>query len=464
MTSGLAADLFAIGVAAPCEARCSAKRRGGGPLPAGEVRVSDSRVKQRGASALTVVLLLILGVVVVAGVGVVLQARGRLDEAKRRWALEVAPLEEIAARYPDREANQAALDLDERAARLGIGQVPKDASRPQVETTLPERVALKEWLAQQLASASSVTSAPPEGVRAWLAEHEAQILSLANAVLAGEAPRWESHLKPDIAIPNLFGHLTLQRTLSAAGLEAALADRPAVAVRLVEASWRLNDELFRRPELISRLIAVAAARDTAGLLRKLPSVPAEWEERLVSLDLRALIRESLEFEAWYMSDYPRRRAENVTDEEEPREEVIDRWFGGPFFKLDMADHLDRLRQLLGSEAMAGRCPVDRRAVGALPEYHWWRDLATDGGTDLSASLVRGDRLQVDLELTRQVLRARRLRSPEKALGSCDQWSYVTEVGPDGNLRVRFEGQAPEAPQTGLVLPLEWMEDSAGASP
>ena len=71
-----------------------------------------------------------------------------------------------------------------------------------------------------------------------------------------------------------------QRILLVYILEKTRLGQTQEVLKTLEASWQLNQTLLQRFELISGLVAIIVAKEQAIVMRKLPELPAEWQDRI----------------------------------------------------------------------------------------------------------------------------------------------------------------------------------------
>ncbi len=209
------------------------------------------------------------------------------------------------AQFPKTAANGAALELESLAAPLGIDLAPKDApkrTRP-TDELVAAYVGPGDYVDGQLRGADERIGAPPEALVRFLAEHPGALDEIRSLLLRSE-PRWEMDVTVGLRgpMPNVLGHMRLQRLLMARALLEARDGLADDAVGTLEASWRLNEELASHPELISHLIVLAVARLQAGVLRKVDSPAWGWSDRMRDRKLFAGYTAALENECWWSPD------------------------------------------------------------------------------------------------------------------------------------------------------------------
>ncbi|HWZ86371.1 MAG TPA: hypothetical protein VN032_09220, partial [Thermoanaerobaculia bacterium] len=193
------------------------------------------------------------------------QAALRLPGAELDWRGELGDTAETLARYPKRDDSAAAVRLIELAHHIGVYLARPKSHQPGANESTEEKAvwqAIGNYNDAELTKSGGMVSAPPENVRAHLDSHEGEIGTLVDFLIESEPPTWESEvaLGAEAPIPNLLGQIRLHRLLVARALCLAALGQDDRAGRALLASWNLNKSLRDRPEVISQLIAITAAR------------------------------------------------------------------------------------------------------------------------------------------------------------------------------------------------------------
>jgi hypothetical protein len=402
---------------------------------------------------------------------------------------------EFEAQFPKAEATAAALELERLAALLGIELAPKLEPRPpaedpregeetedqaqeadgeetaaDVETTPTpvlevqenrarpsaeaaaalQTVQLGGFLDRELKSPQERVGAPPRPVERFLTDHEGELEAIESLLLREENLQWEMDVTPkaDFHIPNTLGQMRLQRLLVARALLEMRRGETDGANRTLEASWRLNEVLSARPELISHLIVVAVAKYHAGALRKLVAPAAGWADRLRSLKLLLGYLAAFQNEFWFVWD---------TDDLTGEEGAWGRALRGMAEELQARDPCSWTPKTL--EQAWEHAFDDQYATDDL-DRTWLATIALN----LTNVIARWGRYLVDAELTALVLDARteRAASREKTwpgklftlgAGICQEsWTYRASA--KGTVTIAFQ-KSPlgEGATPGITLPL-----------
>ncbi len=191
-------------------------------------------------------------------------------------------------------------------------------------------------------------------------------------------------------------------------LASAARGEGAAAARALEASWKLNEGLTSRPEVVSEIIAVAVARYEAGALRMFDASADAWTPRLAAMGSRALLVEALVLEHWTSTNMVARlrglRPEGVG------------WWAHNLVSL-LEEPGERLSWASYGKAWAGALTVLRdepafRERAPDPKPGWSTSAVSRSITipNVRNSFERADRLALEAELTGKILRARAARA------------------------------------------------------
>lgn len=384
---------------------------------------------------------------------------------------------DFEAEFPKSEASAAALELEKLAATLGIDLVPapwgvpsakedKDRPRPAAEAVAASQamsVGLNEYTDRELKSSGNRIGPPPEVLDRYMTEHAAELTEIESLLLRETEVRWETDLKAgqDGPRPNYLGLMRLQRLLIARSLNAARREDFESAEKLLEASWRLNDALASRPELISQIIVLAAAKLQAGALRKIDTPAYGWSQRLRGGTLFGGYLAAFQNEFWFGSEN-----RDVQDIDGP---------SGAY-----ARSLRRFVEELQQRDVCAWTPEklretwDRAIREEFPDEDG-RALSSMAFPNLLDSMFRWRRYLIDAELTALVLEARAEREagrrrawpdklPRLGQGVCpgSHWSF--RALPNGTATFAFDGKMAEDDTSAFRLPLTFSTGAPAAAP
>jgi hypothetical protein len=367
----------------------------------------------------------------------------------------------FVAQFPKSDANGTALEVERLAAGIGIDLAPKapvDPKKPDETPPSPDdgrarpapgmenRLPLIEFLQRELSVTNERIGRAAPVVEKFFEERESEIEEIESYLLSHEEPRWEVDVEArrEAPTPNFLGQMRLQRVLLTRALIHARSGNADAALESMEASWRLQSALIVRPDLISHLIAIAAARFQAGVLRKIDSPAFGWADRLRSASFGpAGYEAALVNEAWLSS----------FDDHGPAH----------------ARAWGLLVEILERDSLCAWSEDSLAAAAEQASAELGDDQRTLFGVatpNLNSGFFRARQVAIDAELTALILDARaeraalrRPRWPAKLLtlgtGVCPEakWSYRSL--PDGTARFRFESRLEGSDGVPYRLPLEF---------
>ena len=392
------------------------------------------------------------------------------------------------AQFPKSEASAGALQLERLAAPLGIELAPKDEAGPRPLEATPtnasgeapvpaingrerrrpsaeeiagyQRIgeAIFGFLDRELKNPAEKIGPPSRELERYLEEHQDAMVSIESVLLQDADVHWEMDVSRGYAspIPNLLGHMRLQRLIVARALLEARRGEAEGALQTLEASWLLNQTLSSRPEEISHLIVVAVARLQVGALRKLDTPAYGWADRFRDGKLFSAYLAAFQNRIWSHPDVT-----DLTGE------------AGAFGRA-----LRQIAEEFSSRDLCAWTPEklreawNRAVRDQFPENDPLAEVVTP---NLLESFARWRRFLVDAELTALVLDARAERAasrrhawPEKLLsvgtGVCPDGGWSYRPSGKGTARFAFEGRLVEEPSVAMRLPLSFTAGVPTAPP
>jgi len=375
---------------------------------------SDNGAMKRAAAVFALVATVIAAVWVTAAVTA---ERTRTTAAKPEWPMGLGNIDEVPKRYPPRVASNDAQRLVALAAAAGVDMAMPPAG-PRTD-----RPWLNRWVEAQLTRADLGLDPPPPE----LAPLDASLAGLRAYLVGRTAILWPTDLQAaaQAPVPNLYGHLTLTRLLIAHALTT-----PATASEDLCAAWRLQRALWHRPELISKVVALAGTRMVNAAVRRLDARPA-WLDEMHAIDYRRSLLAAHQSEAWAM----RRNLD------EPAQEMAD-VVVKPYFELCAANAAAVMRRAAGDIARSRNCAVDgseldNRMRAMLP---FWNRPGRALVPNLGSVWQRVSRFQAEVEATERVFAIKSgawTPSLERSQCADGSWTYA-----DGTLRFSREIAAP----------------------
>jgi hypothetical protein len=338
----------------------------------------------------------------------------------------------LEAQFPRRGASGAALALEELTASFGLGLAPKqpeaDATpteggtpsvrkddgraRPTPEAGRafePIGSAAAQFVDREVKTSQEQVAAPPPPVERFLADHDGEMAAIQSLLLREDDVRWEIDVSKGAAppLPYLLGFLRLQKLLLSRALTEIRGGRPEEALQTLEASWRFNEAVRARPEVISHLIHIAVAKLQVGVLRKVDAAPVGWPDRLRDARVLADYVVAFENEFWFMQP----DAQDLTGKTGALGRVLRR-IGEEFQKKSPCEWSPAALHALVKESNEGEIAAEEleRSAAIVPNL-------VDG-------FLRARRYEIDAELTALVIDARlerdasrRRRWPEKLVSA-----------------------------------------------
>jgi len=395
---------------------------------------------------------------------------------RRKWERTLGTREEILARYPATEADSRALELERLVAELGIDL----ATRHYEERAHPTNARTAEfgsvkadlgyYYKNVIERAHRGAVAPPANVAGFLRNHAEDLEAVRHHLIERGVPVWEMDLRRAhaVPIPNLIGHIDLQKLLVTDALAALANGDREIALADLEAGWVLMQALSDSPFLISQLISMSDARLIVGTLRQIEGAPLPWHDRLTGHDFRRGMIEALKFEGWHW-----------TQVGGPWEVDGVEWWGGkllgsvaePYVRFCLAHTSDDYRERVTNlEAVGAICDHDLSARRAdlnlsIPDWNLIAGLVVPSFGGIHRRIAQ---LELDLELTVKLIELEEDRRanggawPDAPQGvadsrACpgDRWIY--EVSPEGEMTLTFSREISWPDLRGPRLPTRFEE-------
>jgi hypothetical protein len=330
----------------------------------------------------------------------------RLRAAQRGWSETFLSPDQFRARYPDRPHSASALRLDGLARGLGtfLATRPGDYQPGASHADTPSLKQLREFVSsvRKQGSDARLRVSPP--VAAFANGHARELQETEDVLLDGSPLDWKTGADGEFPV-GLLGYRNVQEVLLVRSLVADERGDRAARDRALEASWRLEESLWRRPVLLEHFIANSVAAERNACLRRFRQVPEAWGPRLRRPErLRALV-DAYQMEVLTFCRSAERLmgfadADYLTGEPLPRV-TPGRWVirvgTAPFLRMAVAGYADALRAEV--QALRGldpctvaREPYTERAAKAQPHVNavtqaslpsmlgaWWaaRDVLLD---------------------------------------------------------------------------------------
>jgi hypothetical protein len=370
-------------------------------------------------------ILSIVGVVIVAWVALSAYSVVKMNRAAAApWPASLGTIDDVPARFTAAEQSASATRLVQLAAAANIDLKPRERNAPPRTAARPDpmRATVGDYVRKQLERSSDAIDAPPAAVAQRLAKDDAAISAVRNQLLSGPPIVWETKigLGFDAPIPNLLGQMHLQKMFMARAFDKAQRNDPAAWEEL-HASWELNRGLWRRPDLISSLIALAATRMSMAAARKMPLPAPAWFDEELAFDHLAALAASQQAESYSM----RKLASPVKG--------IRGFVMSPIFRYESADVLEMMRafasEVFRSRACDASGPLLATARASLVSEY-------PAMPNLVSIWDRALRFTAEREGTERVLQLRAGKIPAPKSACLDGLWFPTANG------IRFSREIP----------------------
>lgn len=417
------------------------------------------------------VIFVVVSLLLTVSVGYLAAGRA-VHRTAKAWADAFEPMGSFVARYPKQPDSPAGRKLDELTRPLGIEMCgPRGATSGGAKGPHDD---LFQELGTHIGNcerAGSDECAPPSNqAQLFLERERARLDATETQILEGGPLRWEQDVSKGVAapIPRLLGHRWLQNLLLTRALMHSGQGRLDAAERTLEASWILNASMTERPDLLSRLIAVAVTEMQHGVLRTMKAPSERWPPRMRQSVLDSDVRVPYQLEAWNWTRFTEASwgifDVDYMESGEPPPRTLARATGqlltAPYVRLSiagMSEALLRASQELGPQR---RCDLDLERYAkefeeSFPRWNILGRIATPSVVRTWASLRYAN---LDRELTAHVLAARGERRatgqwPSASLPSstCEGVIWRQQPAGDGTFTIR----ASEKPFAAQDLNWRW---------
>jgi hypothetical protein len=416
---------------------------------------------QRGLRTFFVIIGVFIALLIAAwGVGTVMAKRATARAMAEEWPLGLGPASSVPSRFPKSDANAAAKQMNDLTMKIGLRLEPRSGKKPVTETPAEKeyddvRNPLGTFQSAETEKADDFVDAPPEKVVAFLNAHAADIDAIRSELLRGVRMEWPVDLQKlfDAPIPNLLGHMQLTKLFATSALIKA-RNHDASGWDDLHAVWNLDENLRRRPDLISQLIALAGARITNAVARKLPAPEPAWRTEMKNFDFRRSLMSAQQAEAWVTVEVLDRAP--MPMEEENRSGwwrpfmVVMR----PYMAIGGADMMRHHREAAMEIAAFRKCAFDgekfnNQVQASLASWNYFGRIAMPS---IGTMYQRQIHLVPEMEATSNLLRLKQDRAASAAhewpeslsdrSSRCADGTWEYERHPDGTAALRFSKKLP----------------------
>jgi hypothetical protein len=374
--------------------------------------------------------------------------------AERAWAERAESMQAFASRFPKQPDSPAALALDRLTRPLGIQMTPLRGTKARDDSRDKLLSALGTALSGCGRSGTDDCAVPPESV-AYLDREAVRIDAVERHILEGGPILWEQDIDKGVGapVPALLGERYLQSVLLGRALLQTQRGATEAAERSLEASLLLDAAYAERPELISRLIALAAAGMRHAVLRAIRQPSDRWREQLQRRTLFTDVWTPFQFEAWSWTRYSVGLwgifdLDRMQDGREPARTMagtVGRLLTAPYVRLCFAAASGVLLRSSEELARQRRCDfdVERFSKEVEASFASWNVLGRTAIPAVVRAFVSMRHGDLDRELTERVLQARAERRatgrwPTRPVASsvCEGVVWEAQTGADGSTRIR----------------------------
>jgi len=228
-------------------------------------------------------------------------------QAREQRATTDTQADAFLARFPAATLNNSAQQIDRLSATLGFSPNARYLDPIAIDQVAAADFrdidpALTRFLQAQTISVSGPLDSLPADLSTYLNTYRSKIVSTQAQILEGDLPQWELTIEtlfdPNYPSPGFFNIFYLQKLILLSAIDYHHQGQRAQMLSAIEASWRLNQAIAQRPDLVSQLLSSLVLAQQASLLRHLEAVPAYWQERLASPSPQQAILTGLQFEGW----------------------------------------------------------------------------------------------------------------------------------------------------------------------
>ena len=359
----------------------------------------------------------------------------------------------VMQQFPKSGMNETARRLEEITTRLGIfNPMPnrlydggrKRGTGPFATVDVPIHV-----LSHLRKPSDEIDEAPAE-LQRYLQNHRADLDELYSLIQQSDVPRWETDLSQLVGapLPQLFYHRQLQGLIALDILEKTRTGENESALRALESSWRINQFLQDRPELLSQMVGISILKLQVEAMRKMKGVPVEWWRRLDVQTWQQSFLRAMELDAVVTSRY-------VTDSNHPLPSPA--WFnplvnsplGKPLRRLAGIEILELSGEIFSLIKRSNLCSLSPDTM--LKEEEGSRSRWNLGTHYGYTNYLRARWLSMETlagaELSRKILQVKAARDSAKdrewALqlapmksSLCPEAEWVHDVGHDGRIQIR----------------------------
>ncbi len=211
------------------------------------------------------------------------------------------------SQFPAVSPNVSAQQIDRIGAALGFSPNARYLEPVAIDQAAQSAfrnidAGLSLFLQQQTTLLSGPLAPLPADLADYLSTYSGPIDETKQQILQSDLPQWEMNLEamfdPHYPSPGFFNVLYLQKLILLSAIEEHHQGQTEQMLLTMDASWRLNQAIAQRPDLVSQLLSSIILAQQASLLRHFKQVPDYWQNRLASQSPQQAILTGLQFETW----------------------------------------------------------------------------------------------------------------------------------------------------------------------
>ena len=266
-----------------------------------------------------------------------------------------------------------------------------------------------------------------------------------------------------------------QKLLLVSAIDYYQHNQPDQMVAALEASWRLNQAVSHRPDLISQVSASAVSEYQAGLLRHLNGVPSSWQARLAQQAEQQSVINGVRFDVWLQYESLQKSLSLATTSASATSSIsvkrlsnsLAYWFSPVhYFNLTNIDAAQTAHRALDRLSTLDPCSTTQAEAEAMlakeVTAQWNTALAPVPAVLARRWKVAGDRT-LALELTQKVLQAKQQAQatgqwpdslPNTASIACPKEHWIYQREDNNTITISLSTQLMPAPS----LPLSYQSE------
>ena len=365
------------------------------------------------------------------------------NAAHEPWPLGLGPLDTLATRFPYVAKSASAASFEQLAA-----------SSFDKESYNKIKTALMDYETREIENPSLAVAPPPADVAEYLTSRRAAIENLRTLLEQQQLEfKVDTSKGLDVELPNLLTIINTARALAVDALMTSRTDGPG-AWRDLHAAHSLAESVWRRPEMISRLIAFSIDRLTNAVARKLPPPAPPWLADIAGRDYQRAMVEGMQFETYAM--WTGLEKSLFTDEDNPSLPVrlmrkMFRTLIAPYLRFAAADYIHAFRAAAADFAATSACDFDgpawdRRSLSRVAN---WDKVGQIALPNFGMALQRALRFRAEVELTQNLFAVRSGALQLPAPSRCPEGRWIAQ--PSG---LKFSGTIRPDQRIHYVVPLE----------